>query len=242
MARSSDDGTESVNSPPIGEVNERQPAKMFDLTMFMTENGLVQIAQLRKATEGDHAAVEGSFSLLSDKLSVREYLNTLERMYGFIHTWELLAENLAPSDLLPLVQARARRDLLWVDIAGLQGNPPLPVTAPMPAVTSRSKLLGALYVMEGSRLGGQLLARHVESVLDLRDGLGTAYFRGFGDRTGSMWKELLQVLETEIPDTEAELAIATARQMFQAFGGWMRSDDPISATELTRQMEEFRRG
>ena len=45
-------------------------------------------------------------------------------------------------------------------------------------------LLGAMYVMEGSTLGGQLIARHVELVLGLTAGQGNAHFRGHNERTG----------------------------------------------------------
>jgi heme oxygenase (biliverdin-IX-beta and delta-forming) len=54
----------------------------------------------------------------------------------------------------------------------------------VPEMTSAADLLGAMYVMEGSTLGGQLIARHVELVLGLTAGQGNAHFRGHNERTG----------------------------------------------------------
>ena len=79
-----------------------------------------------------------------------------------------------------------------------------------------------MYVMEGSRLGGQMIARHVEEVLGLVPGRGDAYFRGFEEKTGSMWKESVGVLEARVGDGEEEAAVRAAREMFGLFGDWMR--------------------
>jgi heme oxygenase len=85
-----------------------------------------------------------------------------------------------------------------------------------------ASLLGAMYVMEGSTLGGQLIARHVELVLGLTAGQGNAYLRGHNERTGQPWKEFCNVLRTKVPDSETDAAIAAAKAMFGVFGSWMR--------------------
>ena len=53
----------------------------------------------------------------------------------------------------------------------------------------RSIFLGRMYVMEGSTLGGQYIARHVEETLGLSSGEGNSYFRGYGEATGERWRE-----------------------------------------------------
>ena len=180
----------------------------------------MQIRRLREETEADHQVVEASLSLMADELRREDYLSALERMCGIVSAWELLVETKAPPELLPLVQTRARRMLLEADIHAHQGHIPTAM-APLPQLASRSEFLGALYVMEGSRLGGQFIARHVEIVLGLENGLGTSYFRGFGEKTGSYWKELLGVMEADIPEREADSTIAAAKGMFRAFNTWM---------------------
>ena len=77
-----------------------------------------------------------------------------------------------------------------------------------------------MYVMEGSRLGGQFIARHIDSLFPQVS--ATHYFRGFKSKTGPMWKEFLSLLEQQIPEQDAADVIAGARLMFAAFGDWMR--------------------
>jgi heme oxygenase len=84
----------------------------------------------------------------------------------------------------------------------------------------KAVFLGAMYVIEGSTLGGQYIARHVEHALGLFPGNGDAYFRGFGDRTGSMWREFQDALE-QVNDGDADIVINSAKKMFSMFGEWM---------------------
>ena len=86
----------------------------------------------------------------------------------------------------------------------------------------RSIFLGRMYVMEGSTLGGQYIARHVEETLGIRPGEGNSYFRGYGDATGERWREFREVLKA-LPDTETDTVIASAREMFAIFGEAMRA-------------------
>jgi heme oxygenase len=75
-------------------------------------------------------------------------------------------------------------DLEWFGVAEKNDGRPM-----LPEMNSLPGLLGTMYVMEGSTLGGQLIARHVEVALHLGDGQGSSYFRGHGSQTGPMWKE-----------------------------------------------------
>lgn len=94
----------------------------------------------------------------------------------------------------------------------------------LPEFTADAEFLGAMYVMEGSRLGGQFIAKHVEQVLGLEAGRGDAYFRGDGAQTGARWREFLDVLRLRVPDAETDVVIHAAKMMFQSFGEWMRVD------------------
>ena len=174
---------------------------------------------------------------MSNDVCLDEYLCTLQRMYGLVSAWELMAEATAPAALLPFLRTRSRRSLLEADIHSLRGQI-FTASAPLPRLTSRSEFLGALYVLEGSRLGGQFIARHVAAVLGLKDGVGTAFFRGLGERTGSAWKELLSMMESEIPEGEADSTIAAAKAMYQAFGTWMTGMARMSQPDSPHQAGE----
>ena len=187
----------------------------------MAHNGPVLIRHLRESTIADHEAVEAAMPLMRADLDAELYRRTLERVYGLVLPWEELAERTAAGRLGEMVRERSRRQLLARDLAVLGTDAATLPMAQLPEVGSKAALLGAMYVMEGSRLGGQLIARHVEAVLGERGRQSVTYFRGFGDATGAMWKRFVAVLEEDVPDTETERAVKAARQMFATFGGWM---------------------
>lgn len=170
--------------------------------------------------------------LMKDALTLDEYVGVLRRLNRVVRSWERWAVEHAPSDLTEVVVARRRsgwlrQDLEWArsswasdeevefqagDVPGLECEMP----------RFRASFLGAMYVMEGSTLGGQYIARHLERVLTLKPGEGDAYFRGYGDRTGEMWRSFKAVL-AEVPEEESERVIAAAIGMFRWFGRAMVS-------------------
>ena len=159
---------------------------------------------------------------MSDDLTREHYVACLKRVYGMVAAWEDAAVTSAPDWMETLVAERSREDLLKRDlryfgVAVEELKRPL-----LPELTDTPTILGAMYVMEGSTLGGQLIARHVEQVLGLTDGRGSEFFRGHRDRTGPMWKEFCEVLRTQVPEDESDTVIRAAKSMFAAFGTWMR--------------------
>ena len=184
---------------------------------------------LRRETAADHVAVEGSVPLMHDTLDKAQYISCLQRIYGVVAAWEEVAPRIAPTWLQPTLAARQRKPLLELDLAWFgetahdESRPTLPDFGSVPS------LLGAMYVMEGSTLGGQFIARHVESKLHLSDGNGNAYFRGYGQQTGPMWKEFCEILKTTVPDVDTPLVISSAKAMFAVFGAWMQQESAVNA-------------
>lgn len=133
-----------------------------------------------------------------------------------------------------MVEERRRAKLLVRDLETLGADPTQLPMATMPELRGNAELLGAMYVMEGSRLGGQMLARHVERVLGDVGQRSVQYLRGFGDSTGAMWKRFVEVLEAEVPEEESELAVKSAQQMFRVFGAWMLDAERGSMTGAPR--------
>ena len=183
----------------------------------------MDLNRLRKETAADHDRTEAAVPLMADALTRDEYADVLTRMYGFIRGWEVWAGEHAPGDLRPLLWERQRSGLLCRDLGSL-GRPLPEAVAWMPDAAgqpvTRSAFLGRMYVVEGSTLGGQYIAAHVEKTLGFVRGKGNSYFAGYGARTGSMWNEVKQLL-VQVPEAESGELIAAARQMFAAFEQWM---------------------
>ena len=115
-------------------------------------------------------------------------------------------------------------ELLERDLLILQGDAPiadLPLPAALPKMETLNALLGALYVIEGSSLGGQVIYREVQKKLSLDSATGAAFFFGDGVQTFPLWKQFTAVLNRRV--SEPEEATAAAREIFEAFERALRS-------------------
>jgi len=186
----------------------------------------LDIQRLRREAEADHRAVEDVLPLIHEALDTAQYLRCLQRIYGVVAAWEQWALEVAPDWLLPMVIARQRSELLKLDLAWLGATGRDDRRPVMPEVSDLPGLLGMMYVMEGSTLGGQLIARHVEAAFHFSEGRGTAFFRGHGDRTGQMWKEFCELLKVHVTDDQTYLVVKAARAMFTPYGQWTREKSP----------------
>lgn len=166
--------------------------------------------------------------LMDPHLTLATYTLVLARMYPLLAGWEAFAHKHAPADLAGMVAQRRRAPLLEQDLHALTTRSELPRArfdpAEIPGLphresddeVGRGAFLGAMYVIEGSTLGGQHIARHVEPLLGLSREHGTAYFRGYAEHTSEMWRGFQQELD-RLPQEAATGAIAAARAMFGAF-------------------------
>lgn len=64
---------------------------------------------------------------------------------------------------------------------------PAPVDWLVPRLTNAAELIGALYVVEGSTLGGQVISRRIEASLGLDITTGLRFFCGWGSETEQRW-------------------------------------------------------
>lgn len=102
---------------------------------------------------------------------------------------------------------RRRSALLLDDLEHLGMTPP----ALMRHEVARTKaaVIGGIYVLEGSRLGGSLLKRSVAPGLPIS-------FLSAGDPDG--WRRLIQIIDAELStEDELDAAVDAARAVFAAF-------------------------
>jgi heme oxygenase (biliverdin-IX-beta and delta-forming) len=165
--------------------------------------------------------------LMEDDLTLDTYIDVLRRLRCVVAAWErhLAASTDRPPD--SFISERNRLPLITRDLEILSGGDFRAEVCELPCFDNSGQLMGAMYVMEGSRLGGQLIAQHVERVLELSPGYGTGYFRGFGEQTGRMWRSFIDRLRHDIPDSETEEVIRGAKKMFELFGCWMAKQSEL---------------
>jgi heme oxygenase len=82
-------------------------------------------------------------------------------------------------------------DLNYLDIAVPPPELPLLASLNFPEISNVDQLLGVLYTIEGSTLGGQVIARSLSKNFGLSAGQGASFFNGYGEQTSSMWQAFL---------------------------------------------------
>ena len=183
----------------------------------------MELKRLRRETASDHERVDRLLPFMNSDLTTGLYVGALQRLYGFVKGWEVWAYAHAPEDLRLLLQERQRSSFLARDLSYFGVALPKLLFAPSDILfATRPAFFGAVYVVEGSTLGGRFIANHLELHLLLRPGEGDAYFIGAGDRTGSRWREVQALLQA-IPEQDSEAVCCAARAMFAAFEQWMQS-------------------
>ena len=157
---------------------------------------------LRPETADAHDVVDRAFSRF-DLARAEDY-----RAFLIAHARVLapLEPHLATASQLP--SWRPRMPLLASDLARLNATIPAPTT--IEGLGHGAELLGALYVIEGSRLGGGLLARRVGQGLP-RDYLSAVHLPG-------EWRTLLATLDAAASTASArEAMVIGARYVFELY-------------------------
>ncbi|CAN7514025.1 biliverdin-producing heme oxygenase [Rhizobium leguminosarum] len=160
---------------------------------------------LRAQTADCHAAVDtlfGSFNLSR----IEDYKAFLRAHARVVPSVEHALEDGRIGRLLPDWPERRRAHLLAADIRELDDR--LPVLLPQPVLRCEAAVWGAAYVLEGSKLGGALLAKAVP------DHLPSSYLSPQGPK-GAMRLFIDRLDASKVDDPDA--AVAAARDVFDLF-------------------------
>ena len=101
----------------------------------------------------------------------------------------------------------------------------LPACPALPPIVDLPTALGAMYVLEGSTLGGRYITKAVRAKLGLTPGDGCSYFASYGDRVGLMWKAFGAAVDAFAADDAAREAVErSADATFAAVDGWFAEE------------------
>lgn len=180
----------------------------------------LMLAHLRAATKKAHTDLEAK-GFLTSHLSLATYQHILGRFYGFWRSWQPQIADLLRDDAFTV--PRQRLHLLAADLAALgvssQAMCLLPV-CPLTSLHNKSEALGALYVLEGSTLGGRVIQQNVKLWLGDQGHASCSYFNGYGRETGAMWHSFLARLN-KLPMIESPKVACGALATFDRIGSWL---------------------
>lgn len=162
---------------------------------------------LRAETAAEHERVDRLFSRF-DLARIEDYALFLSAQAAAHLPVEAALDAAGAERLIEDWPARRRAEPLLADLEELGLTKPDPVDAP--ELLDDGAVLGAIYVLEGSRLGGAMLKRSLPDRAPKR-------FLGAMQPAGS-WRKLLESLDDFLYETSAfESALRTAKQVFQRF-------------------------
>ena len=171
--------------------------------------------RLRAATAGAHHELDTRLSRL-DLNAPHDYHSFIRVHVDALPAIERALEAAGVERLCADWPTRRRREALLSDAAALGiGEGP---REPRSLVAGDPEIVGTLYVLEGSRLGGEMLARSIRG----GTGMPTAFLdHGRGAR---LWTSFLPLLEgTLVTERDRERAAAAALRAFAAFEKAARS-------------------
>jgi len=135
--------------------------------------------------------------LISKGVTIVQYAHYLKSMYGFVYGFEKMVFPILKHHPLLQLNERKKAHFIQTDLAMLNQ------TAAQPDVSdglfsthyqTTSAALGGMYVLEGSTLGGQMISKHLSTVLGTAVAGKTTYLSAYASQTGTMWKSFLQLL------------------------------------------------
>lgn len=176
---------------------------------------------LKEATRSVHQSLEGIVVRKLKAISTRdEYAQLLSAFYGFHHPAEHKLDAWLDDSLIPYYTGRRRSSAILDDLRELGEDIHIPLAMDLPQIDSLAKALGVFYVLEGSTMGGKIIAGMLR-----RQGIpGDAirFFNAYRENELPMWQAFTSVLD-HFPvdplfnDEIREAAITT----FEKFRNWM---------------------
>jgi len=186
---------------------------------------------MRDRTRETHARLEARLLLLDPALDMARYRAVLAAFYGYHASLEPRLWSVPGLERLGLHAAERRkaplleRDLLLLGF-DTDAVAALPRCAALPPVADLGSALGALYVLEGATLGGRVITRHLSAHLRIGASTGGAFFEGYGERTGDMWRAYRAAVHRAVLDPECGVdevaAVTAAVATFDALDRWFQ--------------------
>lgn len=173
--------------------------------------------KIKEATQVAHQQLEKTVVLqLKSVRSNSDYANVLKNFYAYFQAVEQAIAPFVTVETLPDLNERRNSSYLKTDIEELGGDTNELPLAIAPQITNKLQAFGALYVLEGSIMGGPYIVQMLQKYgMDK----GFNFFSGYGADSGKMWQAFTDILN-KLPESEADenILVSTADETFARFG------------------------
>ncbi len=178
--------------------------------------------KIKDATKTAHQQLEKQVVLkLKAIRSNADYAEVLKHFYAYFNAVEKAIKPYITTQVLPDYTDRRNSSYLKLDIEELGATVNDLPAAKAPEISNLQQALGALYVMEGSIMGGSII---VQMLAKYGVEKGISFFSGYGQQTGEMWAKFIAVLNANAQDeTQENQSIDAANQTFGNFANVFES-------------------
>jgi heme oxygenase len=180
--------------------------------------------QLKENTQTYHQALEKQVILLIKAIQTPgDYGNLINLFYSYFGGVELLVDSSLKIERIPDYPDRRKTASLSHDLFTLGlAKASLAVGNDLPEINNHLQAIGAMYVMEGSTLGGVHISKMIQQRLPSLDAKALTFFNGYKSDTQTMWQKFKTAIDGEqLQPGEAASVIHAANETFIYFGNWI---------------------
>ncbi|MGV6393332.1 biliverdin-producing heme oxygenase [Pseudomonas caspiana] len=181
------------------------------------------LQELRQATAVNHRGLERRLPFTSFELDLNAYTQLIKAYYGFYVPLEKVLDRFEWGAVTSSDRHKAsalESDLLALGMTAGEVQA-LAQCPDLPDIQTHAQLMGALYVVEGATLGGQILRRIARDKLGIHEGTGGKFLDVYGSDTGRMWKAYLEQLAQVAAPAERHQVVSSALGIFVCFERWL---------------------
>lgn len=186
------------------------------------------LAKIREKTLNFHDDFTSwAANILNGTISLEQYKFVLKTFYGFYYPLEEKIYSLEDVNNLELsLEKRRKTRLLVKDMKALGITETeidsIPLCEKLPTLNSAAQALGCMYVVEGATLGGQIIAKKLYEIFDIKQDNGCAFFNSYNEELRPLWTEFCDVLNKYADYTQIEEPIVESSiNTYHSFNDWL---------------------
>ncbi|HEY0742734.1 MAG TPA: biliverdin-producing heme oxygenase [Chryseosolibacter sp.] len=180
--------------------------------------------ELKEQTRLVHADLEKK--LLTHIQGVKDtgrYTRLLVLMYGYYAALEQQLDRFRQD--LPDYNIRRKSQAILDDLDVLAyPTKQIPVCLDVPSIHSLPSALGAMYVLEGSTLGGKIISKMLLKQVPTLEG-STRFFQGYKEESMTMWQKFKEHLHSTVDESQQHETHFAAKETFVKFKKWLEYHD-----------------
>lgn len=190
------------------------------------------LTQLKEQTAPQHRRAEQNkyaAAILERTMTLAQYREYLALFYGYILPLERAFEARPEWEELRFdIGARTKHRMIEADLHALGWDASavadLPLCQSLPDLSSFPRILGCMYVLEGSTLGGQMLTKLLMKDLPVTPDTNARYFNSYGTDVRERWAEFRELLSSQAHTggDEREM-LASAGETFDRLREWIEA-------------------